>query len=51
MNVLWNEVGTRFDDNDVRVKAIGGFLFLRFICASLASPHIYGLLKCNFFFF
>jgi len=35
-------VGKKYPDN-VRLKAIGGFFFLRFIVPSISAPHIYGL--------
>ncbi|KAL6055862.1 Ras GTPase activating protein ira2 [Balamuthia mandrillaris] len=38
------EVEQKFSDSAAH-KALGAFLFLRFICPSLMAPHVYGLLK------
>jgi len=32
------------DSSDAIYKAVGGFLYLRFICPALTAPHAYGLL-------
>jgi len=37
-------VAQTFPGKDLEYKAISAFLFLRFICPSLAAPHAYGLL-------
>ena len=39
------EVGAKFPDNNADYKAVGGFIFLRFICPSIMAPHVYGLLQ------
>jgi len=39
---VFNQVGEKFSGEEY--KALGGFLFLRFICPSLSAPHVYGLL-------
>jgi hypothetical protein len=40
-----SEVGAKFHDNNADYKAVGGFIFLRFLCPSIMAPHIYGLLE------
>lgn len=40
-----HEVSVKFPDNNADFKAVGGFIFLRFICPSIMAPHIYGLLE------
>lgn len=37
------QVANKFPESDY--KAIGAFVFLRFICAALVVPHVYGLLS------
>jgi hypothetical protein len=39
------EVGAKFTDNNADYKAVGGFIFLRFICPSIMAPHVYGLVS------
>jgi hypothetical protein len=34
----------KFQSEDAILKAVGGFLFLRFVCPALTAPHAYGLL-------
>jgi hypothetical protein len=34
---------SKFGSEDAVFKAVGGFLFLRFICPSITVPHAYGL--------
>lgn len=39
-----SEVATKFGtDTNADYKAVGGFIFLRFICPSIMAPHVYGL--------
>ncbi|KAI8904263.1 hypothetical protein DFJ77DRAFT_435890 [Powellomyces hirtus] len=40
--IVWRLVGTRFPD--ARVTAVGGFLFLRFICPAIVSPETHGVI-------
>lgn len=37
----------RFGSEDAVYKAVGGFLFLRFICPAITAPQYYGLLQQN----
>jgi len=39
-----NEVEEKFSEQAAH-KAVGGFLFLRFLCPALMAPQVYGLLK------
>jgi len=39
------EMPKRYDDRSALFYAVGGFFFLRFICPSLTTPHVYGLLE------
>jgi GTPase-activator protein for Ras-like GTPase len=41
-SLLRRKVEEKYDEAAGR-KAVGGFLFLRFICPSMMTPHIYGL--------
>jgi len=36
---------SRFNSNEAVYKALGGFLFLRFICPAITAPHAYGILE------
>jgi len=40
---IYRVVAEKFEGEEY--KAMGGFLFLRFICPSIIAPHIYGLLE------
>jgi hypothetical protein len=40
-----DEVGGKFPDNNADYKAVGGFIFLRFLCPSIMAPHVYGLVQ------
>jgi len=40
---VYQSVASRFSGEEY--KAMGGFLFLRYICPSLLAPHLYGLLE------
>lgn len=41
-----SKIATKFDTgNNADYKAVGGFLFLRFICPAITTPHVYGLLE------
>jgi neurofibromin 1 len=42
---LQQAVVDKFGSEDAVLKAIGGFLFLRFIGPALTAPHAYGLLE------
>ncbi|KAJ3009749.1 Ras GTPase activating protein ira2, partial [Thoreauomyces humboldtii] len=42
---IWRLVGTRFPD--ARITAVGGFLFLRFICPAIVSPETHNLIPTN----
>lgn len=41
---VYHEVREKFNEEAAN-KAIGGFLFLRFVCPALMAPQVYGLLK------
>jgi len=41
--VIASEMPKMYPDKSAIYKAIGSFFFLRFICPSLATPHVYGL--------
>ncbi|KAJ3163262.1 Ras GTPase activating protein ira2 [Geranomyces michiganensis] len=43
--IVWRLVGTRFPD--ARVTAVGGFLFLRFICPAIVSPETHGIIDAG----
>jgi neurofibromin 1 len=43
-NIRDGIIGKFPDSSDAVYKAVGGFLFLRFICPALTAPHFYGLL-------
>jgi hypothetical protein len=36
---------SRFNSNEAVYKALGGFLFLRFICPAITAPGVYGILE------
>lgn len=38
-------VGKKFPNDYANYKAVGGFLFLRYICPSILAPHVYGLIE------
>jgi neurofibromin 1 len=38
---------SRFNSNEAVYKALGGFLFLRFICPAITAPGVYGILEQN----
>jgi hypothetical protein len=40
-----DSIVAKFNSEDAVLKAVGGFLFLRFICPALTAPHAYGLLQ------
>jgi len=42
---IQDSIRDRFDSSDAVYKAVGGFLFLRFVCPAFTSPYYYGLLE------
>lgn len=40
-----NAIKLKFGNETAAYKAVGGFLFLRFICPSITVPQYYGLIS------
>jgi hypothetical protein len=42
---IQSSITEQYGDSEAIYKALGGFLFLRFVCPAITAPHYYGLLK------